>query len=128
MERAWDVLIDIERWPEWTASMTRLEPLDDGDLRAGSRVRITQPKLPKVVWTVTAVEPRTYFEWQSKRPLITSVAGHRLDPEREGCRLTLTLEQTGLLAPAINLFYGKLTGRYMDMEAQGLKARAEGAR
>jgi hypothetical protein len=99
VERAWDVLIDVERWPEWTPSMARLEPLDDGDLRAGSRVRITQPKLPKVVWKVTAVEPRTYFEWQSKRPLITSVAGHRLDPEREGCRLTLTLEQTGLLAP-----------------------------
>jgi hypothetical protein len=74
------------------------------------------------------MEPQRYFEWQSKQPLLTSVAGHRLDPDGEGCTLTLTLEQNGLVAPVINLLYGKLTDRYLDMESQGLKARAEGSR
>ena len=39
-EDIWRVLVDVERWPEWTPSITRLEKLDPGDLRVGQRVRI----------------------------------------------------------------------------------------
>ena len=65
----WDVFSDVERWPEWTASVTRLVALDGPGLAVGKRFEIKQPRMPKLVWeagfglwwTIPALErsPRT---------------------------------------------------------------------
>ena len=51
------VLIDVERWPEWTPTVTRVERLDGSalPLAISSRIRIVQPKVPPAEWTVTAL-------------------------------------------------------------------------
>jgi len=67
-EKVWTVLTDIERWPEWTTSVTSVELLSEAPLNIGSQARIRQPRLPMVVWTVTAFETGRYFEWQNIRP------------------------------------------------------------
>ena len=33
----WDVFTDVEHWPDWTASVTRLRGLDDVQLAVGRR-------------------------------------------------------------------------------------------
>jgi len=125
-QRVWDVMIDVERWPEWTSSVTSVEVLDGGPLRVGSRARIRQPRLAAAVWTVTTIEPGRYFEWRSVLPGLTSIGGHRIEILRaERCRVVLSVEWKGVLAPLIHLIYGELSRRYVTTEAEGLKRRAE---
>src|SRR5690242_19461081 len=125
--RVWDVMIDVERWPEWTSSVTSVEVLDGGPLRVGSRARIRQPRLAAAVWTVTTIEPGRYFEWRSVLPGLTSIGGHRVEAQgSDRSRVRLSVEWKGMLAPLINLIYGDLSRRYVDTEAEGLKRRAEG--
>src|SRR5688572_24008999 len=82
-ERVWAVWADPVRWPEWTASVTRIEPLD-GELRLGARYRIVQPKLPVVVWTVTALEPGVRWAWTARSPGAVTVGEHAVRPRAGG--------------------------------------------
>jgi uncharacterized protein YndB with AHSA1/START domain len=38
--RVWSVMSDIERWHEWTSTVTSITRLNDGPLRVGARARI----------------------------------------------------------------------------------------
>lgn len=125
--KAWAALTDVEKWPSWTESMRKVEKLDAAPFGLGSRVRITQPRLPVTEWTVTEFEAGTNFAWASKRAGMTTVGGHRITPKGDGCTVTLTILQTGLLAGLVALFYGGMTRRYVGMEAEGLKRFCEGA-
>ncbi len=125
-QRVWAVMIDVERWREWTPTITSVERLDGGAFGVGSRARIRQPKLPTAVWTVSALEPGRFFEWRSVAPGVTSVAGHRAEPSGGGAtRVTLTLSWSGWLAWLIRLIYGKLARRYVRTEAESLKRWCE---
>jgi uncharacterized membrane protein len=122
----WRVLMDVERWPEWTASMSKVDKLDPGDLAPGHRVRISQPKMPTIVWTVGEVEPGRYFDWAGTAAGVTTRASHRLDPQ-PGERVLVTFEvhQSGVLAPLVRLLTGRRTQHYIEMEAAGLKTTSE---
>ncbi len=127
-QRVWDVLSDIEAWPQRIETVDTVELLTPAPVTKGSRVRLKQPKLPEGTWDMTVWDAPSYFEWTQKTGGITSVAGHRVEaigPDRS--RLTLTLDMRGLLIPIIGLFYKGLTNRYMTLEAEGMKRAAESA-
>ena len=125
-ERVWEVMSDVERWPQWTASVARAQRLDDGPFRMGSRARLKQPKFPPAVWEVTDIEPGRSFSWTNKSVGLTSVGHHRVVPRAGGgATVTLALHQSGPLAPLLGLLTGKLSRRYVETEAQGLKGRCE---
>jgi hypothetical protein len=44
------VLVDVERWPQWTPSMTEVRLIDVNQLRESTRVRVRQPGLPPLTW------------------------------------------------------------------------------
>ncbi|MDB5345748.1 MAG: hypothetical protein JWP89_4125 [Schlesneria sp.] len=123
----WQVLADVETWPQWTKSVRSVQRLDQTAMSLGSKVRIEQPKLKPAVWTVTIWEPEQSFTWVSKSPGVTVTAGHQIVPTSEGCRVILTIHFGGLLGGVIGLLMGRLTSEYMAIEANGLKHRAEAA-
>jgi uncharacterized protein YndB with AHSA1/START domain len=121
----WRVLTDVERWPEWTPSMMRVDRLDSGPLQVGSTARIKQPKFPPTVWRVTDLEPGQSFSWTASGPGVATVGGHRITPLAHGVEVTLSIRQTGPLAWLMGLFTSRLTKSYVQMEANGLKRRSE---
>jgi uncharacterized membrane protein len=127
-QRVWDVLSDLEAWPQRIETVDVVELLTPAPASKGSRVRLKQPRLPEGTWEVTTWDAPSYFEWRQKSGGVTSVAGHRVEALEEGrSRLTLTLDMRGPLVAIVALFYRSLTNRYMTIEAQGMKRAAEPA-
>ena len=126
-QRVWEVLSDLEAWPQRIETVDVVELLTPAPVGVGSCVRLKQPKLPEGTWEVTVWDAPSYFEFRQKSGGVTSIAGHRVEALEEGrSRLTLTLDMRGLLVP-VALFYKGLTNRYMTVEAQGIKRAAESA-
>ncbi|MEY9933495.1 uncharacterized protein YndB with AHSA1/START domain [Catenulispora sp. GP43] len=122
----WRTLTDVESWPKWSASMTTVERLQQGELAAGSSARVTQPKLKAAVYTVTECEPGKSFVWEMKTTGVKVRAVHSVEDRGEGrARMVLGVEQTGALSGLVSMLYGKLTRQYVVMEAEGLKKAAE---
>jgi uncharacterized membrane protein len=127
-QRVWDVLSALEAWPQRIETVDTVELMTPAPITKGSRVLLKQPKLPEGTWDITAWDAPSYFEWTQKAGGTTSVAGHRVEALGDGrARLTLRLDMRGLLIPIMLLFYRKLTNRYMDLEAEGMKRAAESA-
>lgn len=125
-QRVWDVLSDLESWPNTVDTIEDLEILTPPPLDAGGRVRLRQPKVPEGVWTVTEWTPPFSFEWQQKERGVTSAAGHRVEalgPDRS--RLVLTLEMRGLVITITGRLFKNMIRDYMQREAEGLKCAAE---
>ena len=127
--RVWEVLTDVERWSEWTETVTSVKRLDDGPLRSGSRATINQPKVPETEYVVTDLDPGRSFTWVARGPGVTTIARHDIEALPDGgSRVTLSVEQDGLLGRVMGRFYRGLTDRYLANEAAGLKSRCEGER
>ncbi len=123
-DRVWAVMSDIEKWHEWTASITSVRRTDHGPLRPGGRAWVRQPKFPPALWTVTEVGA-TSFTWVSRAPGMVVTARHAVEPVGNGSRATLSLNFAGVLGPLFGRLTRRINDRYLAMEAAGLKRRTE---
>ncbi len=127
-ERVWDVLSDVERWPEWTPTVTSVKRLDDGPFRVGSRARVDQPRLRQTVYVVTQLAAGRSFTWVARGPGLVTTARHELEPAAGGgTRVRLSVTQAGWLGSLVGRLYRRLTDRYLTNEANGLRAASEAA-
>lgn len=124
-ERVFDVVADVERWPERIPTVDSVERLDDGPLAVGSRTRLRQPRFSPAVWTVTELTTGKSFTWDSKSPGVTVIAAHDVEPHSDGSRLTLALTVSGPLAGIGWLMTRSLIKRYVETEAASVKAASE---
>ncbi len=124
--RVWDVLMDVESWPQWTTSMTTVTLLRPGPLALGDDVRIHQPKFGTLIWTVSELNAESSFTWATHRSGITIIAEHRIGQLRPGVvLLTLEVHQSGRLSRLIEAVSKPVAQRYVQREAAGHKQHAE---
>jgi hypothetical protein len=120
------VLSDVAGWPGWTPTVESVERLDDGPFGLGSRARVQQPRIPAAVWEVTELAEGERFTWVSRTPGVMTVGRHEVAAEDGGSRVTLSIEQSGPLTGVAALFWGRLTQRYVETEAESLDRRVRG--
>ena len=124
-EIIWAVWSDIERWSDWTASITKIEKLAPGPLAVGLRARVLQPKLPAAIWRVTDVQENRCFTWISTSPGAHVSGIHSVEPQVGGTRATMRLSFTGPLGVLFGWLSRSLIRQYLQLEANGLKVRSE---
>ena len=124
--RVWLVMTDIERWPAMTAAVTRVEVLRPGPLEVGAEARITQPRFGTRTWRVTALDPGRSFSWESSGVGSRMVARHVVTPRGDSSSTaTLSVDSSGWAVALIGWLLAGTGRRYIEMEAEGLKVRAE---
>ena len=126
-QKVFAVLADVERWPEWTSTMTSVRRVESGPLALGSSAQLRQPRLRPAVWQVTEFEDGRNFTWATRSPGLRMTAAHFIETRGTGSRVTLSFELSGFMAPLVSWLYGSLIERYITTESQGLKKRSESA-
>ena len=122
----WAIYSDVERWPEWTASIRSVCYVEGSALTVGARVRIEQPKLRTTVWEIGDVDLGRSWTWVAKGPGIRTTAVHTLDPVGvNATRVHQTIIQSGPLGVVFGRLYSRLTRSYLAMEGAGLRQRCE---
>jgi len=125
LDRIWAALRDIEHWPEWTPTVISVRPLEAGPLAVGTRAIVRQPKLLPARWRVTAIEEGRSFTWVTGGPGMLVTARHSIEGATNGSRVTLSIDFAGVFGPIVARLTRGLNTRYLDLEARGLKRRAE---
>lgn len=121
----WSVMRDVERWHEWTPSISGVRLVGGGPIRVGSQARVRQPKLPAADWTVTELVEGRGFTWVSRSPGIRVTGRHEIEPRGAGSRATLSILYEGVIGPVLGRLTRQINERYIGLEAAGLKRRSE---
>jgi hypothetical protein len=121
----WAVTVDVERWPEWTPTVTAVRLIGARELGPGRIARIRQPMQPASEWVVRVFDPGRRFVWETRRMGLRMTAIHALEPSRGGTRNVLTVEATGPLARVLAPVLRRAMARALAEENRGLKKRCE---
>ncbi len=124
-ERLWALTLDVESWPDITPTMTKVELLDPGPLRLGSRARIRQPRQRPRVWTVTELREPERFVWTASFGPLRMAGSHEVSPSPEGCTNRLGLEVTGWGAGLVGRAFSRVLAGALRTENEGFKRFAE---
>jgi uncharacterized membrane protein len=123
----WRVTADVERWPEWTPTVTSVKRLSEAPFGLGSVARIKQPGQSEADWVVTRFDPGQCFAWETKRTGLRLVGKHEISAEGGGTRNELRVHADGVLAVLLWPVLGVALRRALTEENQGLKKYCEQA-
>jgi uncharacterized membrane protein len=124
-DRIWSTWVDVACWPDWTTSVDSAQRLDDGDFGVGSKVRLKQPRMRAAVWEVTELEPGRSFVWSTRSGGMSMVASHVIEPGTDAATVRLSFELAGPLSGLFGRLMGGRIRRYLQTEADGVKAYCE---
>ncbi len=119
----WQILADVEHWPDWTPTVLEIKPLGGTGLKVGARYRVVQPKLRPATYEVTECVPNQRFLWVQKLPGGAVVADHRITLRNGATEVELSFASKGLLGNVVAGMFSKMIRDYVATEARSLKNR-----
>jgi hypothetical protein len=82
--------------------------------------------MQKLVWKVTEIETGSSWTWVQRSPGVNVIARHYVTARLGGGTLVRQqLDQRGVIGALVGRLMVKKTRRFLELEAQGLKSRAE---
>ncbi len=123
--QVWAILMDLEKWPEWTNTVRSIEQVGRNHFGMGSCVRITPLTRGADDWTVTSWQPYRGFTWSRRSFGLVIRTRYTVVPAGIGTKATILVRFDGPLAPLAAFLAKRTVVREMEMEAVGLKKRAE---
>jgi hypothetical protein len=125
-EAIWKVLADVAHWHAWTPTVTKVEVIDEPELKLNHRYKVYQPKLQPAIWTITVLTPPSSFTWESRMSGMIMRAEHTLKPTGTNqTELSLMFSFQGLLGEIVGRIYRETVQSYITTEALSLKKRVE---
>jgi carbon monoxide dehydrogenase subunit G len=121
----WDVTVDVERWSEWTPTVSSVTVLGEAPIRMGSVARIRQPGQPEADWVVTEFVREQRFTWETRRRGLRIIGSHALHSEGVHTRNELRIDASGPLAVLLWPVLRFALRRALRDENRGLKERCE---
>lgn len=123
-DEVWKVLSALEKWPQWTPTMTSVRHMSGSGVGAVYEVR--QPGLPKSHLTITDWNEGQSFTWVAREKPSSTVADHVLTTIDENhTEATLTISMSGPMVALVWMLWGRKIRRFVDTEAASLKSRVE---
>lgn len=125
IERVWAVTVDLDALPSTTPTISSIERLDGGPVEVGTRARLSQPGLPRRVWTVETLDAPYRFAWATRLLGVRMVGVHDLAPAgHDRTELTLGVELEGRGAATFGRFARRSIARSLGLEAEGFSRAA----
>lgn len=107
----WAYVSRLADWGELLPTVDRVTPLAaPGPPALGSRYAVEQPRLPRLVYEVTAWVPGERFTWVAAAAGVRTVGTHEVSPARDGTTvLRLGLGWEGPFRPVVGLLFTRLS-------------------
>ena len=93
-EEVFDFFTDFSAAPRWRSYVRSMEPLQEGPLKAGSRIRVTMDLMgSEYSWNlvVIACERPSLWQHHSEESDFTGHVEYRFEPENSGTRVTMSM-------------------------------------
>lgn len=122
-QAVWDLLTDVERWPEWQPKVRSVEL--DGAFAPGAAFR-WKPGPMTITSTVKEVDPPIEVGWTGTTFGIQAVHVWRLEASGAGTSVATEESWDGWLVRALKGPMAKSLQKEIDSALENLKAAAEG--
>lgn len=124
-ERIFSTLIAVEKWSQWTKSVSKARYINSKLCEFGVQIKIYQPKLPPAVWIVQEITKNRSLVWVKRSFGLKMTANHFIIGSGKEQTVKLQIVYEGFLAGFFYKLTSKLTEKYLSMEVAGLKQVCE---
>ncbi len=126
-ERVWEAFVNLGGWPVWNHHMREVRLLTQVPLAMGSRARIVLKTRLSSTWEVTEFSPGRSFTWDATLFGSRLSFAHVVEPVKDGSRVVLRIEASGLTALVASLVLRFSYSRFLNHSLRRLKESLEGA-
>jgi len=115
LEKAWQHLARVERWPSWAMHIKQVEVQPVGELGLGSTGRMVLTNGLKPAWTVTQFNLYRNWIWVGRFLCLTIYYDHRFEEVNPmQTKITFALEASGFGKSVLGRLFAKIYSKTLD--------------